>query len=98
MVMTLEKPPEPKHPGVRLAQLIKDRGKTDSWLADEAALSRPLLSQITNGNRRITPRTARKICDVLGGDPIDWVKQQRAYDLFLETSQFNDETDSSEED
>lgn len=75
----------PQHPGTKLARIIKEMGKTDAWLADQAELSRPLLSQITNCNRRITSRTAQKICEVIGGDPLDWLKLQREFDLHVET-------------
>jgi addiction module HigA family antidote len=75
----------PQHPGLRLADEIKKLGKNDAWLADQTGLSRPLVSQLTNGNRRMTSRSAQKICDALGGEPMQWIVLQRQFDLYVET-------------
>lgn len=74
-----------EHPGIELSRVLADRGIADSTVADQGGLSRPLMSQITNGNRRITANSATKICRVIGGDPMYWVKRQREHDLYLET-------------
>lgn len=73
-----------RHPGKELAEKISSLKMIDSELADRGNLSRPLVSQITNGNRRITPASATKICSVIGGDPMYWVKLQREYDAWVE--------------
>lgn len=74
-----------EHPGLALARKLEHLGLTDSYVADQSGLSRPLMSQITNGNRRLTVNSATKICAVIGGDPLDWVRLQRQYDLEQET-------------
>lgn len=73
-----------EHPGVELGRLLADRGIADSTVADQSGLSRPLMSQITNGNRRITAASATKICRIIGGDPMYWVRRQREHDLYVE--------------
>lgn len=74
-----------EHPGLELSRFLKERGLLDSTVADQGGLSRPLMSQITNGNRRITTNSAMKICRIVGGDPMYWVKRQQAHDLWLKS-------------
>ena len=74
---------EREHPGLELHRLLEQRNIADSELADRSGLSRPLISQITNGNRRITSSSSAKICKVIGGDPVYWVKRQQEYDLYI---------------
>lgn len=76
-----------EHPGIELGRLIDDKGLTDASIADKCGLSRPLMSQITNGNRRITTTSAAKICKVLGGDPMYWIRRQRDYDFYVQGQQ-----------
>lgn len=73
------------HPGVELAQLLEAKGILDSSMSDSSGLSRPLISQITNGNRRITALSAIKICKIIGGDPMYWVKRQQEHDIWLKS-------------
>lgn len=76
-----------EHPGVELGRQLEDRGLTDASVADKCGLSRPLMSQITNGNRRITVNSATRICRIIGGDPMYWVKRQQEHDLWLKGQQ-----------
>lgn len=76
---------EREHPGFELHRVLEQRGISDSAVADQGGLSRPLMSQITNGNRRITSNSAAKICRVIGGDPVYWVRRQQEYDLYVKT-------------
>lgn len=71
------------HPGLELSARIEELGLLDSFISDQTGLSRPLISQITNGNRRITTESAKKLCDVIGGDPMYWVKRQQRHDLWV---------------
>jgi addiction module HigA family antidote len=83
-VAVLEKTNLAEHPGRMLSRKLEELDLADSEVADQAGISRPLMSQLTNGNRRFTMNSATKICAVIGGDPLDWLKRQREYDLELE--------------
>lgn len=74
-----------EHPGIELSRVLEERGIQDSTVADQGGLSRPLMSQITNGNRRITPASATKICTIIGGDPMYWIKRQQEHDLWVKS-------------
>lgn len=81
---------EPTHPGLILDQMLRDKDVQGSTFADATGLSRPLVSQITRGNRRITQNSAQKIVEFLGeGNVMDWLRKQQEYDLWLKTREDN---------
>lgn len=78
---------EPVHPGLLLDKLLKDKNVSGAAFADQTGLSRPLVSQITRGNRRITQNTAEKIVTFFAeGDVVSWLKAQQDFDLWKKTS------------
>jgi len=77
---------EPVHPGLELARLFAETSINSSQFADQVGLSRPLVSQITLGNRRITKNTAIKIANYFENQSaLDWLERQRRYDIWKET-------------
>ncbi len=73
----------PSHPGKALkAMVIDPRGIQVSELADSIGMSRKTVSQILNGNARMTPVTASKIARALNISSIPWVNMQTSLDLF----------------
>jgi antitoxin HigA-1 len=73
----------PSHPGKALKAMVIDlRGIQVSELADSIGMSRKTVSQILNGNARMTPVTASKIARALNISSIPWVNMQTSLDLF----------------
>lgn len=82
---------DPVHPGLLLDKLLKEKNIQGSTFADETGLSRPLVSQITRGNRRITSNTAQKIVAYLNeGDVTEWLRQQQEFDLWVKTNSMSE--------
>lgn len=76
----------PIHPGLLLRKLLDEKCINGATFADENGLSRPLVSQITRGNRRITQNTAQKIVTYFKeGDVVEWLRLQQEYDLWAKT-------------
>lgn len=48
-----------------LNELIIMKGFSKTDFGKEIGLSQPMTTQITNGDRHPSPRTAKRICDVL---------------------------------
>lgn len=86
-----------EHPGIELSRVLDELNIQDSIVADQGGLSRPLISQITNGNRRITANSAVKICKIIGGDPMYWVKRQQEHDLWCQTQRVTTAADVQSE-
>lgn len=86
----------PVHPGLILDQLLRDRNVQDATFADATGLSRPLVSQVTRGNRRVTQNTAQKIVEYFAeGNVMDWLRRQQEYDLWLQSNAMSEADGSS---
>ena len=73
----------PSHPGQALkAMVIDPRGIQISELAEAIGMSRKTISQILNGNARLTPIVASKLARSLNISAIPWVNMQTSLDLF----------------
>ncbi|MFF2907669.1 helix-turn-helix transcriptional regulator [Paenibacillus sp. NPDC057934] len=48
-----------------LAELLMRKGFNKTQFSKEICLSQPMTIQITNGDRSLSPRIAKRICDVL---------------------------------
>lgn len=49
----------------QLNKLIIMKGFSKTQFGKEIGLSQPMIVQITNGDRNPSPRTAKRVCDVL---------------------------------
>jgi len=62
--------------------VIEPRNIHISELADSIGMSRKTISQILNGNARLTPVVASKLARALNISSIPWVNMQTSLDLF----------------
>jgi addiction module HigA family antidote len=80
----LPKNREPFHPGEILSEeFLTPLEITQARLADELNMTRAQVSEICNGKRGITPKTALKLSDAFGTTPEYWLNGQRNYDLWV---------------
>lgn len=62
---------------IRLAQLLKSRGRTRYWLAKQTGMTPIAISDLCAGKtQRIGFSTISAICDVLNCQPNDWLFNQ----------------------
>jgi len=70
------------HPGEILREeVIKAHNLSIIKAAALLKVTRPTLSNITNGNAAISPNMAIRIAKVFGGNPELWLRLQASYDL-----------------
>jgi addiction module HigA family antidote len=69
------------HPGETIREELNELGITPYRLAKETGLEETAISQILNGKRRITARTALRLGAFFGTSPEFWLNLQTAYDL-----------------
>jgi addiction module HigA family antidote len=69
------------HPGETIREELNELGITAYRLAKETRLEETAVSQILNGKRRITARTALRLGAFFGTSPEFWLNLQTAYDL-----------------
>ena len=73
-------------PGKHLRRALRARGWTQADLA--MILGRPerFVSELINGRRGLTARTALELGAALGDDPWEWMKREVAYRLSIAAS------------
>lgn len=57
---------EPRYDATLLAQVLRDQGRKQRWLASAIGTHESLVSEWVNGRRTIGERRARQIADILG--------------------------------
>lgn len=67
------------HPGKTVARALEEMGKTQKWLAEHAGISEKQISEIINGNAPITPETALRFENALGGSARFWMNLDSNY-------------------
>ena len=73
----------PPHPGIVLNQAhLIPLGLTVTETAKRLKVSRKHLSEIANGNKRITPDLAIRISALTGTSAKLWLNMQASYDLW----------------
>lgn len=73
------------HPGTILDQeFMKPKGLSYYSLAKKTGVQGPVWSEIKNGKRSITPRTAIRLSVVFGNTAESWMALQATYDLMKE--------------
>ena len=73
----------PIHPGVILREdVLPALGVSKAEFARNIHVSRPMLYDILNEERRITTAMALRLGKVLGNGPNIWIGMQQKYDLF----------------
>ncbi len=71
----------PFHPGVFLQELIDDTGITAYKLAKDTHMPATRISEIVNGNRRVTVDTAMRLSVYFGNSAQYWLNLQNTYEL-----------------
>lgn len=71
----------PVHPGVYLADELRDIGVTPTELARQIEVPPNRLSEIIRGRRSITGDTALRLSHWFGTTPQFWMNLQSAYDV-----------------
>ena len=57
---------EPRYDATLLAQVLRDQGRKQRWLAERIGTHESLVSEWVNGRRTISEHRARQIASVLG--------------------------------
>jgi antitoxin HigA-1 len=79
----LPKKRPPTHPGeMLLEEFLKPFGMTQTELAQRIHVSFPLINEIVNAKRGITPDTALRLSRLFGTTPEFWLNGQRNWDLW----------------
>jgi addiction module HigA family antidote len=74
---------EPAHPGAVLhAEFLVPRKLSQGQLAKALGVTRPLVSLIIQGKRRVSPDVAVRLARFLGTTPEYWLQLQNAWDLY----------------
>ena len=73
------RPTKAVHPGKAVARALDDMGKTQKWLAAHAGISEKQVSEIINGKAPITPETALRFKNTLGGSARFWINLDSNY-------------------
>lgn len=71
----------PVHPGLLLAQDLKDIGVSINRLARDTRMSISRTSEVVNGKRAVTAETALRLARFFGTSPEYWMNLQAKYDL-----------------
>lgn len=66
--------------GSTIKDVIKDKGYTQKEFAVLIGMQPSHFSELLKGKRRVTPEIATAMSDVLGGNPMTWLKMQAQYD------------------
>jgi addiction module HigA family antidote len=69
------------HPGEFLRDELRERGVTQSQLAEHIGVKPGVINLICNGHRGISPEMAKKLATALGTTPQLWMNLQTSYDL-----------------
>ncbi len=72
-------PKKAVHPGKAVARALDDMGKTQKWLAEHTGISTKQVSEIINGNAPVTPETALRFENTLGGSARFWINLESNY-------------------
>lgn len=75
-------PAEMFPPGDFVREELEAREWTQADLAEILGVSLPLVNEIINGKRRITPETAKALGHAFGTDPQFWLNLESAYQLW----------------
>lgn len=73
-------PPAPEHPGWHLELWLQAAGKSQVWLAAQIGHSSKHVSQMVNGHRLWTWKTAAKLAQVTGIPADDWMRWRYQYE------------------
>lgn len=57
---------DPRYDATLLAQVLRDQGRKQRWLAAEIGTHESLVSEWVNGRRTISEHRARQVAEVLG--------------------------------
>lgn len=71
----------PTHPGLRVKELVAERGWSQQVFADKLHVSRVGVNQLLGGKRAISPLMALKLAAVFQDNPQVFLEQQNIYDL-----------------
>src|SRR6476646_8350801 len=71
------------HPGLTLAETIRERGLTAHALALKLRVPANRISGIVNGRRGITADTALRLARYFGTTAAFWMNLQSSYDLYV---------------
>jgi addiction module HigA family antidote len=69
------------HPGGFLQEELRERGITQTQLADHVGVAPGVIHLICNGKRGISPEMAKKLAVALGTTPQLWMNLQVSFDL-----------------
>lgn len=75
-----EKPPTPGLVLVR--DFLRPIDRSQTWLAERMGCSNRVVSEIVCGTRKVTPRTALRLAEVLGNNAEFWLWLQVAVDVW----------------
>lgn len=70
-------------PGQILRRELKERARTQKWLAEAMERPEQCISEIVNGKKQITPETALQLERVLDVSAELWLRLELAYRLGL---------------
>ena len=76
------------HPGVTLAEQVKELGLTAHALALKLRVPANRISGIMNGTRSVTAETALRLARYFGTSAEFWLGLQAAYDLYVAEQKF----------
>lgn len=71
------------HPGMLIKSVLMSIGKTQNWLADKMGVKKVVISELVNGKRSVTPKTAYEFEKITGYKATYLLAQQDEYDLFM---------------
>jgi HTH-type transcriptional regulator/antitoxin HigA len=80
--MEERRPAEVFHPGEYLRDELTERGWTQTEFAEIIERPLPMVNEIVNGKRGITPETAKEFAAALGTSPELWLSLDAAYHLW----------------
>lgn len=73
---------QPLHPGEFLRkEFMEPAGLSATALAKALGVTPPRINDVLLGRRGITADTALRLARYFGGEPMDWLLRQAAYDL-----------------
>lgn len=73
-------PDLPEHPGWRIDYWLTAADKSQKWLAEQIGHSTKHVSQLQNGHRLWTWKTATKLAEVTGIPADDWMRWRYQYE------------------
>jgi antitoxin HigA-1 len=72
----------PSHPGVLIADIIPDTGKTKAEIARLLGISRQHLYGLIDARKPVSPGIAVRLAKAFGGSTESWLRMQAAHDAW----------------